>query len=112
MEFVDLVAIVGEARSHRDIVMNNFLDALPSNVKTMVLLKSGIEDAVFRVPLDELFHWAKRMSEIVPQSGEYTPVVNLVTPEEEVGNDQVLAVQSGGCTRCNSAWHSVIKKKL
>ena len=79
---------MGEARSHRDVV-NNYLDALPSNVKTMVLLKTGIEDEVFRASLDDLFHWAKRMSNLVPQSGVYSPVANLVTHEEEVGNDQV-----------------------
>ena len=105
-EFVDLVAIVGAARSHRDVV-SNFLEALPSNVKTLVLLKAGIDDEVFRAPLDDLFHCAKKLSELVPQNSGYTPVVNLVTQEDEVGNDQVLAVQSGGCTRCNSAWHSV-----
>ena len=39
-EFVDLVAIVGEARSHRDVV-SNFLEALPSNVKNFSFAESG-----------------------------------------------------------------------
>ena len=84
-EFVDLVA----TRSHRDVV-NNFLDALPSNVRMMVLMKSGIQDEVFNTPLDDLFHCAKRMFDLVSQSGEgQAPGVNVVTTGEEVGDDQV-----------------------
>ena len=93
-EFVDLVAVIGEARSHRDIV-NNFLEALPNNIRTLVLLKSGLEDEGFKIHLDQLFYLAKKMGDLVPQSGGYAPGVNSVTHEEGGENNQVLAVQSG-----------------
>ena len=47
------------------------------------------------------------MGDLVPQNGGYAPGVNSVTYEEGGENNQVLAVQSGGCVICHSPWHSV-----
>ena len=67
----------------------------------------GTEDEVFKIPLDQLFYIAKKMGDLVPPGGGHVPGVNAVTHVEGEENNQVLAVQSGGCVKCHSSWHSV-----
>ncbi len=96
-EFSDLVATVGTQRSHQDLV-RNFLDAIPPEVRILVVLRKVSAREIYQTPLDEIFELTKEVIFIV--KGRHSLVATVSEGE------QVLAVQPG-CVRCKSRAHVV-----
>ena len=110
-QFSDLVAVVGVQRSHQDLV-RNLLDAIPPNIRMLVLIKttglSGSVDPVL-IPLDDLFGLAKEMVnaekhknmlQISSVSG-----VRMLNVHDQFSPEAFTRGDYGNqCTNCNS-WH-------
>ena len=110
-EFCDLTSIIGTQRSKADLV-RNFLDAIPANMRTLIMVKNSGVRTTATMAIDELFLLATREIAAAEKMGGTKQAVLVVEREgadDTIHSGEALGIfQVGGnnslgrgCHNCN-----------